>query len=153
MNITSNGTATNVLTALSSTLATKVNLTGTAGLTFGTTTLAAAAVIDASGNSGSNTITTLATQTYTGGSGVDTVTSSNGAAQTKAIDGGAGVADKLIIGNATDFGTTAAAALFKNFETLQTTVDVDVSKFTASSISKVIMSGTTAVSGLPADSV
>ncbi|PIT81343.1 hypothetical protein B9Z40_11445 [Limnohabitans sp. 15K] len=150
VNITSNGTAANVLTGLDSILATKVNLTGTAGLTFGTTNLAAAAVIDASGNSGANKITTLAGQTYTGGSGVDTVTSSNGAVQTKAIDGGAGSADVLVLGNATDFSTTASAALFKNFETIKTTVAVDVSKFTASSIGKVIMSGTTAVTGLTA---
>lgn len=150
VNVVSNGTATNVLTGLSAILATKVNLTGTAGLTFGATTFAAAAVIDASGNSGSNKITTQATQTYTGGSGVDTVTSSNGVAQSKAIDGGAGETDKLILGSTVDFGTTAAAALFKNFETLQSTVTVDVSKFTGSAISKVMFSGTISVTGLTA---
>jgi hypothetical protein len=60
VNVISNGSATNVLSGLSATLATKVNLTGTAGLTFGATTLDAAAVIDASGNSGSNSITIAA---------------------------------------------------------------------------------------------
>jgi len=37
-----------------------------------------------------------------------------------------------------------------NFETIKTAIDVDVSKFTGSAISKVILSGTTAVTGLTA---
>lgn len=52
-------------------------------------------------------------QTYTGGSGVDTVTL-GAALQTKAVDGGAGSSDKVVITNATAVGSTGAA-LVKNF--------------------------------------
>jgi hypothetical protein len=149
VNIASNGTATNVLTALSSTLATKVNLTGAAGLKFGTTTLDAAAVIDASGSSGSNTITLALGQKYIGGAGSDSVTATTtGTVQAVTVDGGAGT-DTLVLGHATNFGTTGAAK-YLNFETIKTAIDVDVSKFTGSAISKVILSGSTALTGLTA---
>ena len=148
VNIVSNGTATNVLTGLVSSSATKVNLSGTAGLTFGTTVLAAAAVIDASANSGDNQISIAAGQKYVGGSGKDTVTAGS-VLQTATVDGGAGTTDTLVLTSATAFGTTGAAR-FLNFEVLETTVDVDVSKFTASSIGSVIMSGDSDVTGLTA---
>ena len=139
--------------AQSATLATAVNLTGAAGLTFGTTTLAAAAVIDATGSSGTNTITVAAGQTYTGGSGVDIVTSTAGAARTKAVDGGAGTADRINLLHATDFGTDAAAKLFKNFEVLSlgSAISADVTKFTNSTFTSVILNGgAAAVTGLNA---
>jgi hypothetical protein len=148
VNIVSNGTATNVLSGLDSVLATKVNLSGEAGLTFGFTVLAAAAVIDASKNSGANSISIAAGQRYVGGSGKDTVTAGN-ALQTATVDGGAGTSDTLVLTNTAAFATTGAAR-FQNFEVLETSVAVDVSKFTASSIGSVIMSGTTAVTGLTA---
>ena len=125
-------------------------MSGAAGLTFGTTTLAAAAVIDASANSGTNTISVGSGQQYIGGTGTDVVTANNGVAQTKTVDGGAGSADKLILGNVTDFGTTAAAAKFLNFEVLQTTVSADVSKFTGSAITSESMVGTISLTGLNA---
>jgi S-layer protein len=148
VNIVSNGNAANVLTGLSSKLATKVNLSGTAGLTFGTTDLDAAAVIDASANSGNNTISIGAGQKYIGGSGNDVVTA-GAALQTATVDGGAGNADRLVLTNTAAFATTGAAK-FLNFEVLETTVAADVSKFTGSTIGSVIVSGVTAVTGLSA---
>lgn len=150
VNIVSNGSATNVLTGLSATLATAVNLTGAAGLTFGTTTLAANAVIDATGSSGTNTISVAAGQKYTGGSGADVVTAGN-ALQTADVDGGAGSADKLILTNDAAFATTGAAK-FKNFEVLQanTGTTVDVTKFTGSTFTSVVLSGDVTISGLNA---
>ncbi|MYN39734.1 DUF4214 domain-containing protein [Duganella sp. FT109W] len=145
--IASTGTATNVLTALTANLATSVVVTGAAGVNFGTLTADAAAVIDASGNSGSNTISLLAGQQYKGGSGVDTVTS-NGAA-TVTVDGGAGTADKLVLSG---FDATKASK-YLNFEvlSLNSGVSADVSKFTGSTVtSEILNGGTVALTGLTA---
>jgi len=76
----------------------KVAVSGSAGLTAD---LSAASVtsIDASATSGAVTVTVDGTKaTFTGGTGVDTVTVA--AAPTKAINGGAGLAD-VIVNNAT----------------------------------------------------
>lgn len=153
VNVVSNGSATNVLTGLSATLATKVNLSGAAGLTFGTTTFDAAAVIDASASSGTNTISLLLGQKYTGGSGVDIVTATTTAtAQAVTVDGGAGTADRLILADTSgiNFGTATAAAKYLNFEILQTDISADISKFTGSTFTSIIMAGTTTLDALNA---
>lgn len=62
--------------------------------------------VDASASSGANTVTVDATKaTYKGGSGVDTVTIA--AAPTKAIDGGAGTSDVLVVNFAGNFDAAA----------------------------------------------
>ena len=89
-------------------------------------------------------------QTYTGGSGVDTITL-GASAQTKAVDGGAGSSDKVVITNATAVGTTAAA-LVKNFEIVELSngVNVDLSTLTNSTITSVIVNGTSTITGMNA---
>ncbi|MCL5969280.1 MAG: hypothetical protein M1359_08550 [Betaproteobacteria bacterium] len=150
VNIASTGAATNVLTGLTANGATAINLTGTAGLTFGTLNAAANAVIDASANSGTNTITVAAGQKYVGGSGVDVVTTGN-ALQTAIVDGGAGSADRLILAHNVNFDGTGAAK-FLNFEVLQANngTTVDLTRFTGSTFTSLILSGNATVSGLNA---
>ncbi|MEM5383477.1 DUF4214 domain-containing protein [Paraburkholderia phymatum] len=140
VNIVSNGTSANVLTGLHASLATAVNVSGAAGVNFGATTFDAAAVIDASQSSGTNTITIGAGQTYMGGAGADIVTAL--AAQTKAVDGGAGTADKLILANNAAISTDSDA-LFKNFEIAQVNngVTADLSTFTNSAFTSVVLHG------------
>jgi hypothetical protein len=144
VNIVSNGAATNVLNGLSAGTATSIVVTGAAGVKFGGSTGAAAAVIDASGNSGTNTITVLAGQNYKGGTGNDVVTTAGGTAQSAVVDGGSGTADRLNLANATDFGTAAAAANFKNFEILSLASGVsvaDVTAFTGSTFTSEVLNG------------
>jgi hypothetical protein len=144
VNIVSNGAATNVLTGLSAGAATSIVVTGAAGVKFGGSAGAAAAVIDASGNSGTNTITVLAGQNYKGGTGNDVVTTAGGTAQAAVVDGGSGTADRLNLANATDFGTAAAAAYFKNFEILSLASGVsvaDVTAFTGSTFTSEVLNG------------
>lgn len=148
VNVVSNGTATNVLTGLHGTLATTVNVSGAAGASLGTVSVAAAAVIDAHTATGAVSVTTAAaTQSYKGGSGADTVTVSNGGvAQSAVIDGGAGTADKIVLNDATgvDFGTAAAAAKFTNFEILQLGSGVsvaDIAVFTGSTFTSAVLAG------------
>ena len=92
-----------------------ITVAGAAGLTDSDLgSIATLTSVDASGTSGNNTVSLLATQTaYTGGSGVDTVTI--GAVASKVIDGGAGTAD-VLVSNTT---TYAANAKIVNFETLK----------------------------------
>lgn len=90
----------------------KATVTGAGAFTatdFGTKA-AAAAVLDLSGTSGANTVTLAVGQTYTGGSGVDTVTVT---APTKAVAGGTGT--DVIVVNAATYATNA---LVTGFETL-----------------------------------
>jgi hypothetical protein len=149
VNVVSNGAATNVLTGLSATLATKVNLSGAAGLNFGTTTFAATAEIDASANSGTNTIAIAAGQKYTGGSGKDVVTA-GALLQTATVDGGAGTSDQIILTNAANYATTGAAK-FLNFENLRLNgVVADISKFTGSTFTGVTLAGSSTISNLSA---
>jgi RTX calcium-binding nonapeptide repeat (4 copies) len=87
-------------------------------------TLAAAAVITATGSTGANTVLIGAGQSYLGGSGVDTVWTS-AAVQTVAVDGGAGTADKLVVSNLTNIGVNVdgtGSAKFTGFEVLETKV-------------------------------
>lgn len=91
------------------------------------------------------TIGSSVTQKVTGGAGADTITSAGVVLTTGTVDAGAGT-DKLILTTAvaTDTAGKAAAALYKNFETIQAnaTVSQDVSIF--SGITSVIVNDTSA---------
>lgn len=123
------------LTGSTYTALTGVTLTGSANITADFSAAAALASTNASGASGTNTITLNATtSTYTGGSGADAVTLS-AAAPTKAVslgagndtlnlatgttsatgalDGGAGDQDVIAFFKAEDAGTATATALFE----------------------------------------
>jgi hypothetical protein len=150
VNLVSNGTTTNTLT-LSAGVATALNLSGAAGVTLTADTLAANAVITAT-NSGKNTLTIGAAQSYVGGAGGSVITTNGATVQSAAVSGGSGTADKLILANNTDFGTTAAKALFTGFEVLQVNagVSADVSKFTGNSITSEVINGAGTLTGLTA---
>jgi S-layer protein len=149
VNLVSNGTATNTL-SLTAGVATAVNISGAAGVTLTADTLAANAVITAT-NAGKNTLTIGAAQSYVGGAGGSVVTTNGGTVQSAAVSGGSGTADKLILANATDFGTTAAKALFTGFEVLQVNaIAADVSKFTGSTITSEVINGAGTLTGLTA---
>jgi hypothetical protein len=141
--VKSNGTAANVLTGLSGAAATAVNLTGAAGITIGTLAVDAAAVIDASAATGKNTLTVTSGQTYKGGAGVDVITVSNAAVQTKAVDGGAGTADVLKLRDATPYSTAAGAAKFAGFEVLDlgSGLSANLAAFTGSAFTSVVLNG------------
>ena len=127
--------------ALSTTLAalgglTKINVSGSGGLTADASALALVTAIDASASTGANQINLDASKsTYTGGSGVDTVTV--GATISKAIDGGAGTSDVLVVNAATFAGSTKVV----NFETLALG-SLAAGNFDATGFSNVLVNGT-----------
>lgn len=85
-----------------------VTVTGAAGVGIDVSGITSVTGIDASASTGANTVTVLADQTtFTGGAGVDTVTITKDA--TKAIDGGAGTADELVLNDAAASFTNGAA--------------------------------------------
>ena len=99
-----------------------VNLSATA-LAAGVTTL------NAAGNSGGVTVAlgTAVTQTVTGGTGNDTITS-GAVLTTGSVDAGAGTADKLILGtNVAHANTVSLAGKYTNFETLSLAGTLDAS--------------------------
>ena len=95
-----------------------VSVTGAGGLSSSVlSSQTALTSVDASGSSGPNSVAIDDTKsTYTGGSGVDTVTVTGVA--TKAINGGAGTADVLVFNAAGTSLTSTTGAFFTNFETL-----------------------------------
>jgi S-layer protein len=95
-----------------------VTVSGAAGLDIDVSALTKVASVDASASTGTNTVTVLADQTsYAGGSGVDTVTITKDA--TKAIDGGAGTADELVLNSvAADFTSISGNDNISDFEIL-----------------------------------
>lgn len=112
-----------------------VTVSGSAGLTanFGGTSTPTLTSVDASATSGPVAVTIDGTKaSYSGGSGVDTVTLSGAAAPTKAISGGAGSSDVLIL-DATAASTLSNPALISGFEqvtlTGATNQTVDTSNF------------------------
>ncbi|MBA5606741.1 DUF4214 domain-containing protein [Duganella sp. FT3S] len=130
--------------------ASTITISGAAGVDLGNLSAAANAVIDASGSMGDNGATVTATQSYLGGSGADTVRTGL-AAQTAAVNGGAGAADKLILTGSAN-GSGAAAALFSGFEVLQVEngVVAKVNDFSHSAFSAVLLGGDAEVDGLNA---
>jgi hypothetical protein len=149
VNLVSTGTATNTLSLVAG-VATALNLSGAAGVTLTADTLAANAVITAT-NAGKNTLTIGAAQSYVGGAGGSVITTNGGTVQSAAVSGGSGTADKLILTNTVDFGTTAAKALFTGFEILQVNgIAADVSKFTGNTITSEVIKGAGTLTGLTA---
>jgi hypothetical protein len=156
INITSNGSATNQFDSFSAAQATALNITGAAGFRAAVgATLAANAVITATASSGSNNLTISAGQSFLGGSGNDTVTTTGSAVQSVVVDGGAGTADRLNVSNAgvyTATTTTNGAAEFRNFEILGVSGNqiVDVRDFANSSFTSISSSGANTINGLSA---
>jgi S-layer protein len=95
-----------------------VTVSGAAGFAGDVSGIASVTGVDASATSGANTVTVKATQTtYTGGTGVDIVTID--AAPTKAIGGGAGTADELVLNVAAGtFANPSANTNLTGFEVL-----------------------------------
>lgn len=87
------------------------NITSTGSFTADLTTLHADAVIKADTSTGANTVTILETQSYAGGTGVDTVTLTKAA--TKAVNGGDGTADVLVVNDAAGFVANAKVTGFE----------------------------------------
>jgi len=93
-----------------------VTVTGAGGVGIDVSGIASVTAVDASASTGANTVTVAADQTtYTGGAGVDTVSITKDA--TKAIDGGAGTADELVL-NGTDAAITDVSTNITGFEIL-----------------------------------
>ncbi len=100
--------------------------------------------IDASGMSAGGVSVTMlpGITSFKGGAGADTVTTAATTATSAAIDGGAGVADILVLASTNDVTTTTKAAQYVNFEILRnkTSGSVDASLF--SGITSVQSEGT-----------
>ncbi len=96
-----------------------VGVAGSGGVVIDVAALGTVTAVDASASTGANSVTLDATKaTFTGGSGVDTVTLAKDA--TKAIDGGAGTADELVINvaAATALANVSANTKITGFEVL-----------------------------------
>lgn len=145
------GVTTNTLTATG--VATSVNV-GALDATIGTVT--------ASGLTLGGLTATLSNNTaikFVGGAGNDVITSAGVLlAAGASVDAGAGTGDRLVLTGAIGAVQTAittaekaSAALYKGFEELQVTgVNQDVSIFTGSTISKLVLSGAAGVTGVSA---
>lgn len=144
------GVTTNTLTVNGA--ATSVNV-GVLEATVGT--------VNAAGLTGGLTAT-LSNATgvkFTGGAGNDVITSAGVLlAAGASVDAGAGTADRLVLTGAIDVATAlttvankASAALYKGFEELQVgAFTQDVSAFTGSSITKLVLSGNAEVTNVSA---
>ncbi|QKE40723.1 MAG: DUF4214 domain-containing protein [Ferrovum myxofaciens] len=160
VNIVTTDTAGDTIT-LTAGLATAVNISGTAGVTFtGDTLVAANAVVTAS--VGGDSITLAAGQSFVGGAtGGNTITTADAAVQTVAVNAGTGVNNTLSITAGSDYAlapsssTTAqlaSAAEFSNFNTLEVTgAIVNVGNFTKSTFTGIDLgAGTEIINGLNA---
>ena len=98
-----------------------VNLNGTGAVNADLSGAAALTAVNASASTGANTVKVDGTKaTYTGGSGVDTVTVA--AAPTKALNGGAGTADVInLAGAGATLLTNTSKAFITGFEVLSAT--------------------------------
>jgi hypothetical protein len=148
--ITINAISDSGMTVVNS-VATGVTVTGAGSFSFGTAAaFAANAAIDASAATGAVSLTTTAGQSFKGGAGNDVVTAGS-AVQTAVVDGGAGT-DRLVLTTDANFATAAAAAKFVGFETLQLNagVSADVTAFTGSTLTGIVLNNATKVIGLNA---
>jgi hypothetical protein len=131
--------------------ATSVKFAGAGSMTVvaAGSSFAATAAFDASAATGAVSLTVGATQSFIGGAGNDAVTT-GALAQTTTLDGGAGT-DRLVLTNNANFAG-AAAAKFVGFETLQLngTVSADVTAFTGSTFTGVVLNNGVKVIGLNA---
>lgn len=144
VNVISNGTANAI--SLVAAGATALNISGAGNFTDSSVLGQAAAVITST-STGKVAMHIGAGQTFVGGNGVNTITTS-GAAQTKTVTAGSGTADMLIF---TD-GTTGVTK-FVGFDILQdlNTAALDVSTFTGSAFTSIVLNNATAnVTGLTA---
>jgi hypothetical protein len=100
--------------------------------------------IDASGlTAGGLTIAlSTANTSFKGGQGNDVVTTA-ALASTASVDAGAGTADVLVVGAATDTDSAAKAGLYKGFEILRTAEDQNMAFFTNSTITGIQMNAAT----------
>lgn len=133
-------TVAGVATTVSLGTLSNVNNVNASGLTLGGVTA----------NIGANTAIK-----FVGGAGNDVITSAGVLlAAGASVDAGAGTADRLILTAAIDTSVTAnkaSAALYKGFEELQVTgISQDVSAFTGSSITKLVLSGNAGVTSVSA---
>lgn len=106
--------------------------------------------INASGSTGGVRVA-LDTETdtkFTGGSGEDWVTAGNVAyvaANTAASDGGAGTADRLLVGNANALSTAASGAKFTNFEVLEVNTNATIDLDNIAGITSLVVDNATGV--------
>jgi hypothetical protein len=131
--------------------ATKMTITGSGSFSDTTALGQAAAVIDASAATGSVSVLITQGQKFTGGSGATTVEETS-ATQTKAVNGGTGTANTLIIDNAA-VATSTAAALFSGFSVLKDSAAgaINVGLFSATTFTSITLNNATAdVTGLNA---
>jgi hypothetical protein len=129
-----------------------VVVTGAGDVTLGGT-FAANAAFDTTGLTGAFTGSIGSAQTFVGGDGVNTIsTSSTVQAAGATVAAGAGTSDTLVLNTAAD-AATAKALLFSGFEVLEVASglgSVDVSKFTNSAITSLVIDGSATVTGLNA---
>src|SRR6185437_7286834 len=110
-----------VVSSLTDTAETAVNITGAGGVTVDLSSAAGAVAVDASASSGANTVTLNASASYPGGSGGSTVTETGGVALTGTVNGGTGTSNTLLLaGTIADLTTLTASAMshFTHFDTL-----------------------------------
>jgi len=150
LNVVSNGTAVNAIT-LDAADVTALNLSGTAGLNVTTGIFDSHVVI--TGTNGNDTVALSAgTQSFLGGStGGNTITASTDL-QTVTVDGGTGAGNTLVLQSENTVDSAAAAAKFLHFSTLELAdgVGFDVSTLTGSTITSLVLDGSSALTGLTA---
>jgi len=121
INATTNLT-TGALTNTTAAALTRINVTGAGTVNLSSTALqATVATIDASAATGALTVAlgSLVTQTVTGGSGNDVITT-GAVLTTGSVNAGAGTGDVLDVGtNVAHVNTTSLAAKYTNFETVR----------------------------------
>lgn len=106
--------------------------------------------IEASGSTGGVRVA-LDTETdtkFTGGSGEDWVTAGNVAyvaANTAAINGGAGTADRLVVGNGNALSSSASGAKFTNFEVLEVNTNATIDLDNIAGITSLVVDNATGV--------
>ena len=126
---TINATTALTATSLGSTALTTVTVTGAGAVSLGSTALqATVSTLDASAATGALTVAlgTLVTQTVTGGSGNDIITS-GAVLTTGSVSAGTGT-DTLVIGsNVSHVNTASLGAKYTGFETLRLSGTLDVS--------------------------
>jgi len=144
LNIVSNGSTANVLTAVTDGVGTslaRINVSGTAGVNLGTTLDATVLTVNASAATQAVTVTQTNANAfaYTGGSGVDTIIMGGAYGITDIIDGGGGTADVLSITTAIAEAITVAQTNVTNVEQLT------ISTAQAAAINTTLFAGVTRI--------
>ena len=122
-----------------------LTVTGTGAVSLGATAVGNFKTIDASASSGGLTIPLGTNLTsFKGSSGNDVVTTAAVTTTTAStVDAGAGTADVLNVGTATDVDSAAKGAVYANFEILKnsTNTDLDMSLFANSTFTALQLAG------------